>query len=48
MQVKTLPFFGGSSAVLTDETTFVKLDCEGAELALLGVENPDWRNVTTQ
>ena len=32
--------------MLTDETTFVKLDCEGAELALLGVENPDWRNVT--
>ena len=48
-EVECVPFFG-PNGVLTDDVTFVKLDCEGAELdILLSVDAADgrkWRNVT--
>ena len=43
--VPTVPLFGAGGA-LTDLVDFVKLDCEGAEIALLrGYEEGAWRNV---
>ena len=43
--VRALPLFG-EGGVLDDAVTFVKLDCEGAELELLTQFRPgDWRNV---
>mmetsp|Transcript_19045 Transcript_19045/g.43788 ORF Transcript_19045/g.43788 Transcript_19045/m.43788 type:complete len:111 (+) Transcript_19045:6-338(+) len=39
------PLFGEMGAI-TEKTTFVKMDCEGAELALLGQMSVGcWRNV---
>ena len=46
LPVETIPLFGEGGA-LSDETTFVKLDVEGAELALLrGYAPGAWRGVT--
>ena len=45
VRVATVPLFG-PGGVLTDDVTFVKLDCEGAELELLLTFPPGgWRNV---
>lgn len=41
-----VPFFAGEHAALSNETTFVKLDCEGAELELLETVGADWQNVS--
>jgi hypothetical protein len=45
VRVATRPLFG-DGGVLTDEVSFVKLDCEGCELELLGCFPPGaWRRV---
>jgi len=45
VRVATIPLFG-RGGVLTDKVSFVKLDCEGCELDLLGSFLPgDWRQV---
>jgi len=42
LEVPLVPFFGRA---LRPDVTFVKLDCEGAELAILQMEAPDWGSV---
>ena len=48
-EVDCVPFFG-PNGVLTDDVTFVKLDCEGAEMDILlsndAADHRKWRNVT--
>ena len=47
-EVSTIPFFGGS--LVDDDITFVKLDCEGAEIDILLSKEAalpeSWLNVT--
>jgi len=40
--VPLVPFFGGA---LTEDVTFVKMDCEGAELSILQSSIQDWYGV---
>ena len=47
LTVPTVPLFGPRGALACSGATFVKLDCEGAELALLSAFEPgDWLRVT--